>query len=179
MSSKIILLVISFFCVSCGAPSALTGKWFAKQRECLLKDKKSRFKDTFGEGKKKHTLTFKENNQVQLTYPGLNVDVKQKGESKSQLCDVVITGTYSTSFFGGALYFDFKDDKTGKWQISKGSNCDLDQNLTLPNKMPTDSPYANEPSVSLITVNNEDLQLGFPNQTKCHKDQLIFIYSRE
>ena len=163
--------------VSCGSSSTLKGKWLAESRECLLKDKAGRFKDSFGETKKNHSLHFMENNQVQLIYSDFDVAVKEGDEeSETQTCDVVITGEYSSSLFGGTLYFDFKDDETGKWQISRGQNCDLSQDDQLPNKMPEGSPYVQDPSVSLIKVNPEELRLGFPNQTKCQEEKLIFIY---
>ena len=179
---SILPLGLFFIGVGCGAPSALKGKWFAEFRECLLKDKSGRFQDKFGSNKRKHILIFKENNQVQLIYPSLNVAVTEEGGRKpeEQFCDVVFTGKYSMSLFGGAIYFDFRNEGTEKiLKVSKGEICDLGSDFKLPQKMPQASPYAKSPSVSLIKVNTEELRLGFSNQKKCQKNKLIFIYSRE
>ena len=177
--SGIILFSATVLCVSCGAPSQLKGGWSAQSMECPLKDKTKRFTDTFDDNKKKHVLHFKENNQVQLIYPEFDVAEQEEGEKKEEkTCDLVITGKYSTSFFGGQLYFDFKDDETGAFQVTKGENCDLSQDSQLPQKMPEGSPYSQDPSVSIAKVNPEELHLAFKGHKKCKNEQLFFIFTR-
>ena len=171
--SRAITVLLILLCVSCGAPSTLQGKWFTKSQECLLKGKTSRFKDTFSS---KHVLHFQENKQVQLLYPEFKTANKETNED--QTCDVVITGEYSGSFFGGSIYFDFKNDETGGFRISKGQNCDLSSDIKLPQKMPEGSPYAKDPKVSLVKVNAEELHLGFTGHTQCEGEKLIFIFTR-
>ena len=170
------LCLCLLFVVSCGAPEKLKGEWLAQTRKCRLKDKSGNFRENFGDTKNPHTLIFKENNKVQLFYPKLKVTVTGTEDQKSQTeyCDIVITGTYSLSLFGGSLEFDFAHEETGTWDISKGTNCALNQGV--PTKMPENSPYAKDPSVSLIKVSPSELHLGFPGHNKCKNEKMIFIF---
>ncbi len=164
--------------VSCGAPEGLQGEWQAQTRKCRLKDKSGNFRENFGDTKKPHTLSFEENNRVRLFYPELKVTVTgtedQRGNTK--YCDIVVTGTYSSGLFGGSLRFDFTHEETGKSDISKGKNCALDTGV--PDKIPENSPYAGDPSVSLIKVGSNELHLGFPGHKNCRNEKMIFIFSK-
>ena len=176
------ILLLSCLLIACSAPKGLPGVWQADRQECLYKDTSGIFRNYFTEGRR-YTLELKNNNQVSLIYPNLKVSAdlfvdraKQEGKEELQ-CDVVFDGTYSYSALG-SLEFNFAHDETGAYRIRRGENCDTNFKIEF-KQMPTQSPYKGDPTVSVETVNAENLYLAFPGFPKCKSDKMITVFKRK
>ena len=168
--------------VSCSAPEGLIGMWKAERQECLFKDTSGIFKNSFTK-ERRYILDFKSGNQVDLIYQDLKVFAdlaadQKKQEDKEELeCDVIFAGTYSYSTLG-SLEFNFAHDETGAYQIRRGEDCDTDLKIEF-KKMPAQSPYIGDPSVSVEKVNAEDLYLAFSGFPKCKSDKMVTVFRRQ
>ncbi len=178
--SFVILFLIFAFLAACSAPTGLKGVWEAERQECLFKDVSGVFNESFPK-ERRYILEFKENNQVDLVYRDLKVSAvlaADPGKDKEEIqCDVIFEGTYSYSPLG-SLEFNFAHDETGAYTVKRGEDCDTDLRIEF-KKMPDQSPYIGDPSVSVKKVNAEDLHLAFSGFPKCKGDKMITVFKRK
>ncbi len=179
--NKILILFVSIYLVACSPPDGLIGKWEVFSQECLLKDKSRTFKDIITK-ERKYTLEFMKEDQVQLTYPDLDISAdlivdKQATETEKIKCDTTFTGKYYYTMFGN-IQFDFADDDTGAYQAKKGQKCETELEIKF-KAMPKSSPYKNDPAVSLKKMEGKELQLAFPDFTKCKDDKMIIVFKKK
>ena len=178
----VLSLLIACLLTACSAPKGLTGVWEADRQECLFKDTSGIFKNRFTE-ERVYILEFKGDNQVDLIYPNLKVfaelvvNQETQKEKEDLQCDVVFLGTYSYSILG-SLEFNFANDETGAYQIQRGKNCDTDLKIEF-KKLPAQSLYIGDPSVSVEKVDEENLHLAFSGFPKCKSDKMVTVFRRK
>ena len=172
-----------FLLLSCSPPEGLVGAWEAGHQECLYKDNEAFFKDSFTE-KNEYILEFKENNQVNLIYPEMDIsanvfiDQQQKKDKRTFKCDALFIGSYSYNSLSGSLQFDFANDETGAYQTTKGAKCETDLKIEF-KSLPTHSHYKEDPSVKVKQVGAKELHLAFSGFSKCKSEEMIFVFNRK
>ena len=183
---KIIGLVFLCFLLSaCSPPKGLIGSWEADRQECLYKENEAFFKDSFTK-QEKYILEFKEADQkVNLIYPDTDISAnvfinqQQRRKKKTITCDVLFVGSYSYNSLSGSLHFNFADDETGAYEITKGAKCETDLQIKFSQELPAHSDYKKDPSVKVKQVGAKELRLAFPGFPKCKSEEMTFIFTRK
>lgn len=180
MLNKLYLLVFFFTLISCGPSDELIGKWESDREECELKEE-DLFSNNF-EDNNKYILEFIDDDQVQLTYPQLDIEAnvvegqQSQGKTEKLKCDITFVGSYSYGGLSGEIEIDFKNE-SGQYNSKKGENCDTP--LQVSAQMPKTSSFLEKISVGLEEVSTEELDLSFSGRSQCKNDKMFVIFKRK